>query len=680
MAEPLGLMALDDADMLTEDAWPEDGMEEGSPPGPYDDLDEGDILACIREYKRVAQEARALRLRMNERNMDAFFSRQDWSHKEEGQSAEFWPKTAEAVKQFKMFVKKGLTDYGDWFSMDYNYGVENRSGFTADSLRRLLLAKLETLNYSAAHRTNFATLIADGLHTGSLESLMIFKVYGEWVQMSTFVATRPVAPPPAMARMQAEDTLAQQTSWRWHLRMDLVPFPQYLADPQGDGLFEIHSVERDLADIQAMAEGPEPVYDPAVVEMITASCATSLDEQRPERMRGQQQTHELDRRKRCVVDEMWGTLLGRNGEVLARNIVCTIVNDQYIVRWPEPNPHWHGQSPFVIGAIDRVPFSTLHQALFDSAVSLNLTINELVSLIVDGGIAEVWGTRQLRRDWLERPEQVSGGVSQGDTLEIKSEVPIGGKVLETVATGTVPPSAMQLLQLLLSEFHTAAMTNDLRLGNVPHRPVLASVAMEAQQGQAGLVDGILRDIEDTCIEPLLRKAWLTILQHIEQLPAQEVIGAMGLRSAMALGRLSPAERFAMFAQSCTFTVHGLSASLARLREFQKLTGFFAMMKDNPFLAQVFLKRFSMDKLLSRVLKSLNIDPDALEVDDQERMQQQAMMQMAGQGPPSPERAGGGAPGSGSMAPLPGPGPMLPRSPEPGGGTGMLPFGQEGGVG
>jgi len=98
-----------------------------------------------------------------------------------------------------------------------------------------------------------------------------------------------------------------------------------------------------------------------------------------------------------------------------------------------------------------------------------------------------------------------------------------------------------------------------------------------------------------------------------------------------LSRLSPAERFAKLAQGCSFRVHGLSATLARVRDFQKLAALMQMTGSNPLLLQAFVRRFSGDKILTHMLKTLNINPEHIEQDPEEMAMQgqrnQQLMQL-----------------------------------------------------
>src|SRR4029453_9024527 len=98
--------------------------------------------------------------------------------------------------------------------------------------------------------------------------------------------------------------------------------------------------------------------------------------------------------------------LDERGRCVKKNCVAAVANDRYLIRPPEDNPFWHGKSPFVPVPLMRVPGSVWHKAVFDHAVQLNTALNELFSMMLDGGMASIWGTRQLRAGMLENPTQV----------------------------------------------------------------------------------------------------------------------------------------------------------------------------------------------------------------------------------------------------------------------------------
>jgi hypothetical protein len=584
------------------------------------------VLTAIREFKREAEMARRTRMKKNERNRRAFLEEQDWSHKIKGQSREFLPKTSMATEQFANFTKRALVAFGDWFQVD----VPPNGPLSAEQIRRLLLSMLADCGpkMETGDRMPFPVIVSDCLKSGILEAIVVLKVHGCTVDERRFVAERGLKGLEREGQLYPEVTESLKTKNvpRWRLLIDLVRTRDWFPDPTGRGLYTIHEVERDLSDVIEWAEAG--TYDPDAVERIEEDFSQLEYEAERARSRNQDQATPPAFRKRVVIDEFWGAVLDSRGRMVHANCVAAVANDRYLIRPPEDNPFWHGESPFVAAPIIRVPGSVWHKALADPMVDLNLAMNELYNLMADGGLASVWGTRQLRTDWLDDASvrTIADGIPQGTTLQVKAEMPVGAKVLETVTTGEVPKDAAMMFQVTDREFQSASLSNDLALGQLPAKQVKATEIVSADQSKAVTVDGIMTDVENMLIAPTLRKAWLTILQYAEDLPTDEVIAAVGARGALQLARMSPAARFAQYASACQFKVFGLSAMLTRAREFQKLSAMMALTSSNPVFLQVFLKEYSPSKTFAYLLKTLNIDPDNLRMTPDEQAQLPQTMQ------------------------------------------------------
>ena len=76
-----------------------------------------------------------------------------------------------------------------------------------------------------------------------------------------------------------------------------------------------------------------------------------------------QDTHLVKGRHRIRIDEFWGTLLDQNGQVMYQNCVCTVAAGKFMIRPPVANPLWHGESPFVVAPLVRVPHTVWHEAM-----------------------------------------------------------------------------------------------------------------------------------------------------------------------------------------------------------------------------------------------------------------------------------------------------------------------------
>lgn len=573
---------------------------------PSTSIDDADVLKIVNAYRSEAEEARKDRISLNKRNWEMYFGRQDYSEKQEGQSTEVLPKVGGAVEQFSAFAKRALTQFGDWFSMD----TAKNAPMNGNEARKLMQVYLKKVHVSPNKRQEFSTLLTNAIKVGLLESLLIIKVHGIRVDEPLFTAKG--------------KELTRTSRKVWRLRMDLVPSEDYYPDPSGRGLYEIHRVERDLVDVQDMAE--QGIYDKDVVAKIVMDYErTDRDKRRPQQ-RNQNISTPPSFRKRVVIDECWGTLIGLDGKVLQQFGVCAVANEKYVIRKPSSNPFWHGRSPLVAAPLVQVPFSVWGRALFDHASSLNQALNELFNLMLDGGIGEVWGVRQVRTDWLLDPRQVSGGIPQNATIAIDANVPLGGQVVENVSTGKVPVEAMNMFNMADREFQAASLVNDIRLGNLPQRNVKATEIVEASSNSSTMVDAFASDLEREFIQPILEMAFMNILQNADDLAADTVVDAIGVDAAHKLSNMTAAERFTAFSGGFSVEAFGLSSTLSKARDFQKLMAMMQAIGMNPLLTQAFMRKFSPERALEFIFRSLNIDPASFQNSPEEQEQIEQRMQ------------------------------------------------------
>jgi len=632
---------------------------------PGDDIPIGDdegltVIQAVRACFNEAEEAKLSRLQQNKINRDAYFGRQDWSHKQEGQSTEFLPKVSTSVEQMTAFIKRGLMKFGDWYSVDLARDISQV--ISGQQVRSIMNCFLDDLWQSNNVTTKVPLVIADCVKNGLLESLMIVKVHGGMMATRRYNYERgQMETPPEGGQPEQIHTLQMEEAKEWKLRIDMIRSEDYYPDPTGNGLYEIHRVEKDLHEVLEAAD--EGLYDAKAVEqLVDTMFPRAEDEERSDKDRNQNDTTTPAFRKKVVLDEFWGTLLNQDGTVAHRNCVCTVADDKYLIRPPEDNPFWHQESPFIAVPLVRVPWSVWHKALYDDASSLNLALNEMFNLMLDGGLAAVWGIKQLRIEDLEDPNQVAGGVRQGMTLAVKQTLPHNAQVMEQVGTGNVPQDAMAVFSALDREFTQAALTNELKLGSLPPKQVRATEVVEASQSQAVTLDGLTADIETSFIQTLLHKAWLTILQNADDIPPDVMPSVVDKSVALLLMRASPEERFAMFAGKSKFKVFGLSGTMAKALDFQKMMSMMQAVQMNPMLFQAFMVRFSPDKALRFIMNRLNINPDDLEKDQEELKQAAEEMQRTaaaaqmlqpnqpGQSAPGAEAKGGPPVGGGSQVP------------------------------
>lgn len=572
------------------------------------------VLTVTQRYLSQASAVWAERDRLNRQNTEMFLGRQDWSHKIAGQSAEFLPVLTGAVEQITAFVKRALVELDDWFSVE----ATPNGILSGDQIRSLLLGQLNTLR--DAGPLNFITLMSDAVKLGVLQSLVILKVYGKWCQRQSVVVEK---------RMERVESAAggllipqwsakRDVATEWHLAIDLVQPRDYFPDPTGRGMYEIQRIVKDLHELKQY--GREAGYEQDVIAKLEDEARQQDQDAIKAAMMNQQPAPPIDPRKEVELHECWGTLLNEDGSIAIRSAVWTIANQKYVIRKPEPNPWWHGQSPFVVAPLLRVPGSVWHRALADFAVPLNVALNELFSLMIDGAFESVHGVKQVRLDFVERPEDLSGGIPPGTTIPVKAELPPGLKVLERVDQSAVPQDALAMFSILEKQLYSTLQVNDIKLGLLPSKQVKATEIVQAEQSISTFFDGIVRDLEDTLISPLLWKAWAVMAQEIQHLPLRYVPNDDIAARLVEIAKLKPEEQYLVMMQDLSITVRGLSGTLQRAKDFQKLMALLSAVSGSPVLLQAFFEEYNPSKILRVLMKWLNLDPTQIQWTEAERAQ------------------------------------------------------------
>jgi hypothetical protein len=560
------------------------------------------VVLAVAAAVRESNQAKADRIQQNKENLDCYHMRQDWSHKQRGQSREFLAKVNVASEQFVSFLHQGLVDKGDWFA------IENASG-VADQARIIAPEDMFKILRNELEKADFYNVAGDSLKMGALQSLMILKIHGCMVPKYRFRTERERT---GFFKQNVKTKLLKEERMVWQLKLSLVRPENFHQDPTGRGLYRGEDIEMDWWELKEIASQYPEDYDMGAIESL-AHYSDQIQAANRARETGQNTTTE--RRKTVKITEYWGTLVDPNsGEILHRDIVCAVANDLFVVRPPKPIPLWIGTDPYVAAPIRRVPGSVWHQAVMDAPTKHNRALNEVYNLMLDGGIKSVFGIGQMREDWLEDPSQVADGVAAGDTLKVNSKAPVGGKVYERVDTGTEFTQASAIFSLTDREFNSSGFTSDLRAGTLPDRQVKATEIVSTSQALQGISGGMVKSIEASFMAKVLEKAWGLCAQHMNDFSSEEMKALLGEDKALAIANLSPEDRFAQTAQGHAFRVFGLSTTMNKIQDFQKLQAYLGTVSASPVLLSEFMKTKDLGKFMDEVAKSLGINLDRIRRD------------------------------------------------------------------
>mgnify|MGYP003134126321 CR=1 FL=1 len=604
-------------------------------------------VRTINQYRKASARDRRTRMWASRMNWEAFHGKQDWSHKTPTQSAEFMPRVSRTTHRIAATIKRSLIQPSDWFTAEIR-----TKEIEPETIEKILRCFLDHLLLPNGTTEKFPVMIEDAVKVGLLSSLMICKVLGRMKTKLNFNVERGAElfgleiPIEEAEEDRAVLTVSEEKIW--HLSVDLINPRHYYPDPTGRSLYEIHRVFRDISEVKEMA-GPDGIYDSSVVDQIEDSRPNQEEQSRRAEEAGKDGPEINSDRFEVVIDEFWGTLLNEKGDVVEKNVVAAVANEKYEIRKPEQNPFWHQESPFVVSPLVRIPFDVWHRAFMDDATPLNKTLNELISLILDGGVREALGVTEVDTDAMFDARQVSGGVMPGDSLARKPGIPANQRIISHEELGRVPSGTIAVFGMIDSEFQQATLQNDLSFGQLPGKQVLATEIADARNEATDFFSSMVQSIELDFIQNILTKSWKVILQHVDTFIAPMFAGMINRKDLIVLENMSREERFATLSQECVFKVRGISANLERAQTLQKLMTVLQLVgQRDSVLSQVWAKKYSYDKMFSRVLRALRLDPEDFRLPEGGDQDQEQVMNTFLQ---SVER-GGGDRQAGNAKPIP----------------------------
>jgi hypothetical protein len=603
---------------------------------------EGDpTVRFILEFRNQSKLAKWSRTLKTRQNWDCYWERHDFAHKIPGQSRETLSMQPMAVEQTAAFFQQALVDIGtDWFKAaaknPRNLDKLKVRPQTIDSLTKFQVGKAEIMKH-----------VVKGVKSGLLGSVFITKVHGYPKPIPYYTASG--------SKQKKNGKLSYSKKKSWQLCLDLVNDFNYYPDPTGEGLGECEDMWMDYHKVVALSEGDDAIYDKKIVKQIEHLSGEDAAEERFDEMRKSAQNAETRTyRNRVKLTEYWGTILGENGEVEYENCVCTLANDRWLIRPPQPNPLWHQESPYEVTPLLEAPYGVWPRALMDSPTRHNIAANEIYNLMLDGAMRAANCVTEIRQDWLEDPAQVSGGILPGTSLNLNSMAQPGVPAVSVVKTGEVPPEAMNMFNTMQQEFNRAALTSDIRQGMQPRKDVPATQIVEANQTITSVFSGLSKNIEGH-IQRVLEKSWMTSCQFSDDMDEDELRTVLDEDQADDFLKMTAEERFAETVGGIKFTVSGISLMQQRAQDYKKDTNLAQTIFASQPMEEAFVKKYSVEKLLDRMMRNLGIRTDEIELSQAEQDQMNQPPPQPGGQDPNAQPPGPQGPNNMSQVPSPGSG-------------------------
>lgn len=592
-------------------------------------LSDEELVDVVLRYEEISKKARVSRETQNQENWELWNNKQDYSDKEEGMSTLFIPKIAIALEQIVSTIIQGLTGGGD------SYFVIDDNGFPDDVFDPITVKKILAKKLAEAGDINKFSTAARYV---ALDSIVTAKVGSDYKTIPKWEAKRKVRfeeiEGETVARVVKVRSPKGEALTKWELALDVLPFDDFQFDPKGvpygNGLFEMQTSERDLHNLKAFTEATE-IYNKDKVDKVKDGFGRKMEDKSREADQGDMPIIEDEAfRNRVVIKEVWGDFIDKEGNLIAENAVLTIANDKYVIRDMEDNPRYDGESPFVTAALINNPRSPFGKAIVDAAAKLQIAYNELTNAVADGGFAEAQNVIVVNGEAITNSDDLADGISYGTTLV--TDGANTGDVVRAVQTGRVPQGAREMVEKLESLLLEALFSNELKLGSLPPASTKATAIVEAQSSLAGVFATLVKIFEKEFLDKVIRKSWMTILENMDHpnFFDIELVSLLGAKKAKQIKDLKAEERFIKGAAGLKIRVNGVSGFLRQFRNFQKMNTLLQTISNSPPLVAAFQKKYSFDKLLGVVIKSIGVEESAIAISESEREAKQGVQSLINQ--------------------------------------------------
>lgn len=381
-------------------------------------------------------------------------------------------------------------------------------------------------------------------------------------------------------------------------------------------------------------------------------------------------------RRKVHLYTYWGPLFDDAGRKTYDHAMLIMANKQYILnRSKVDNPFWHRLPPIIEFSPVKMLFRKEGQPLVQDAMSLQVALNDMIQMTLDGMLYKLAKMLEVDPDRLRDPEQLRV-IKPGEPILKFGDQP----ALREVQISDAAPSAFKEIEVFRRGIQNTTYVTDFISGGPSMRPGTTATEVATKSSESNsMFEDIASIIESDLIVKSIEMQNALILQYWDDFsdPAlQELVKRYGL----PLNEPSREAKLIFMRPNVRVSVSGISGYFRKMENLKKYVDFLGTVgKIQPM--QI---RLEMRELLDRIVRAMDFeDPAKLLIpkDLDDRIKQlelmgiiqrlmppmpPGMMPPGAGGPPLGLPAPGGAPGPRPGGPSPGPGarPMPGASPGP----------------
>lgn len=577
-----------------------------------------DIVSTLQSYKREGEEARKTGFNPRDdkwsENLNLYWNRHDFSRKASWQAKEVMPEVPSYVDRFAAALREALMAAGpEWYNIDDPGDVEQDLAASVKKMTDIWLTQVGT--------------------SPSGMPLAYPFVFEEQMKLGSLMATSNVVTwkDDVPGGRVAIDTVDPRFVW---------------FDPTGRNLYRFRRIELDRHELEEMLEQTDnkgrPLFDMEQMGNLISGLSAE-DKISREELAGNSQEI-TSARNPVVLDEYVATVVDTQGKKSYKKALFVVANDRHLIRGPETNPFWHGKDWLVYAPLVTVPLSPYGRSYMEDFGSLSRTFTNLTNLLLDATYTSSLNSWAIVVDMLQDPNQLKSGMKPNKLWKLQ-DVARAGDFIQKIEVGQLPKESVKMWELMKNELAEAAKANEIGLGQfAPHPRTSATEVLSTQNSSSALVRSVAETAEVLHINPTVDLVWKTGLQHMK--PDDKVLqGALGPDMYRALYM----RRKELIKRPFTFQATGISRMIQKAQKLKALLAILQVITSSEVLAQKFIEKFSIDRLLTMILELSDVDYHRLQATEREAM----ISQIAG---PLQNMAVGGkggkaGPGEGDMSRL-----------------------------
>lgn len=553
-----------------------------------DTLDALEIVQALEGYRSEAEHNRKSGQNPRDevwvRNLDLYWNRFDFTRKAKWQAKEVLPEVPSFVDRFAAALKEALNASPKGF-----YTVEDDTDTERD------------ITSAIKHMTDVWLARCGKNQLG--QAVDFSAVFEEQMKLGALMACAAVV-------RWTDDVPGGRVS------METVDPRSVWLDHTYRGLYRIRRSEMDRHDVVALADQKDsqgqPLFDLPEIERLTAHIVAE-DQIRREQLTGGSQEVTTPRTP-ITLDEYIATVLAADGSVLAKDALCVVANQQFLIRGPEKNPFWHGQDWLLYAPLITTPLSVYGRSYMEDFGSVAKTFNELTNMLLDAVFTSSLKVFALQPSMLINPEQAAEGVSPNKTFLLEEGV-APRDFWAALDMGTLPAESFKIWQAMKNELREAAGISEVGSGQfAPKARTSATEILETSASSSAIIRSVATTIETRFLNPGLDLVWKTGLQHVKRdNPAMRAAVGSDLWNALY------SRRKELISRPVTFAARGISSLLNRSRKLRALMNALQIIGSNELLLKEFLQIVSLRRLVEVILELLDIDIRSLQMTEREQM-------------------------------------------------------------